>query len=200
MRRVLALRALLVAAALLTGGDMSIPDLAAQSGPTRAVYINRTKLPADTLQLFESRFGLAIPDGRYWYDALSGGWGQEGGPALGFTYGGLPLGGPLPADISGGGTGVYVNGRELHPMDLLGLQQLVGPVMPGRYWLDAEGFAGPEGGPPVANLRALAAQGLSRQGRGVNENYGNGGSAYGNLNTGIGVITDGEGGAAVFSR
>jgi len=162
------------------------------------VFINRNRLPTDTLQMLESLFQVRVPDGRYWYDATSGGWGQEGGPTIGFTVAGLPIGGPLPANVSGGTTGVYVNGRQLPAQDLAGLQQLVGPIAPGRYWLDGQGYAGSEGGPPVANLRALASQ-LSRMGTGVNERYGGGAAAYGNLNTGIGVITDGEGGAAVFT-
>ena len=174
------------------------PTLAGQA--QRQVFINRQRLPADTLTLVEQHFQTRIPDGRYWYDAMSGGWGLEGGQTQGFTVAGLPLGGKLPADISGGGSGVFINGRELHPLDLQGLQQLTGPVLPGRYWLDGQGYAGLEGGPPLANLRALAAQGMYRQGSGVGENYGNGGSAYGNLNTGIGIITDGQGGAAVFNH
>jgi hypothetical protein len=32
--------------------------------------------------------------------------------------------GPLQADASGGGTSVFVNGRELHPYDVMALRQL----------------------------------------------------------------------------
>lgn len=39
------------------------------------------------------------------------------------------------------------------------LQQLVGPVRPGRYWLDAYGNAGFEGGPPLVNLAQARARG-----------------------------------------
>jgi hypothetical protein len=48
--------------------------------------------------------------------------------------------------------------------ELYALQQLVGPVRPGRYWLDAYGNAGFEGGPPLVNLaqaRARGAQGYA---------------------------------------
>ncbi|MEO8140264.1 MAG: hypothetical protein ABI742_11485 [Gemmatimonadota bacterium] len=69
----------------------------------------------------------------------------------------------------------------------------------GRYWLDAQGNAGYEAGPAIANLRALAAS-LYRQNGGVRENYGDGGGAYHNSRTGIGIITDGQGGAAVFNH
>lgn len=192
-RSIVFLASLLLASAIVPSG-LAV----AQAGAARAVFINRNRLPADTLQMLESLFQVRVPDGRYWYDATSGGWGQEGGPTIGFTVAGLPIGGALPANISGGTTGVFVNGRELPAQDLAGLQQLVGPIAPGRYWLDGQGYAGSEGGPPVANLRALASQ-LTRSGTGVNERYGGGAAAYGNLNTGIGVITDGEGGAAVFT-
>jgi hypothetical protein len=177
---------------------MLTPD--AQGQAARNVFINRARLPADTLTMLEQTFQTRMPDGRYWYDQMSGAWGQEGGPTLGFTIPQLPIGGPLPADISKGNTGVFVNGRELPTQDLLGLQQLTGPVMQGRYWLDFQGNAGYEGGPAIVNLRAIAMQrGLYRQGSGVGENYGSGGGAYHNSRTGIGIITDGAGSAAVFT-
>lgn len=122
---------------------------------------------------------------------------MEGGHTRGFTLAGLPLGGKLPANISGGGTGVFINGRELHPLDVQALQSLVGQLLPGRYWLDAQGYAGYEGGPAIANLQQLAQQ-LYRQGSGVGENYGGGAGAYSNPRTGIGILTDGQGGGAVF--
>jgi hypothetical protein len=38
------------------------------------------------------------------------------------------------------------------------LQSVTGPIMPGRYFITADGLAGFEGGPPLWNLLALAAQ------------------------------------------
>ncbi len=181
----------------VAGGLGSTGEMAAQADAQRQVVINRVRIPDDTVRLLETQFRAQVPDGRYWYDNRSGAWGMEGGATLGFTLPGLPLGGPLPADISGRGTGVFINGREIHQLDLIGLVQLVGQVMPGRYWLDGEGNAGYEGYPAMANLRTLA-QGLYRQGGGVGQNYGGGAGAYSNPNTGIGIITDGQGGAAVF--
>ncbi len=184
--------------ALTALGQLVVPSVASgQAHPVRQVVINRTRLPDDTLRLLERAFQTQVPDGRYWYDAISGAWGLEGGPTRGFTQAGLPIGGRLPANISGGGTAVFINGRELHPLDLQALQALVGQVMPGRYWLDAQGYAGAEGGPAVANLMQ-AAQQLYRQNGGVGENYGGGAGAYHNPRTGIGIITDGQGGAGVF--
>lgn len=187
-----------LSAVCLMGGFVSESDAAAQG--RRNVLINRVRVPDDTLRLLEQTFNATVPDGRYWYDQMSGAWGIEGEPTRGFTMAGLPIGGPLPADISRGTTGVFINGRQLPTPDLMGLQQLVGgPVAAGRYWVDPQGFAGLEGGPALVNLKQLASN-LYRQNGGVGENYRNGGSAYMNMNTGIGIITDGEGGAAVFNH
>jgi hypothetical protein len=67
----------------------------------------------------------------------------------------MQLGGPLRADASRGNTGVVINGRELHMLDVVALQRLV-PVVPGRYWVDVHGNFGFEGGPMLGNLMALA--------------------------------------------
>lgn len=183
---------------LTVGGFVTQPEAHAQD--RRSVLINRVRVPDDTLRLLEQTFNATVPDGRYWYDQMSGAWGMDGGPTRGFTLAGLPIGGPLPADISHGTTAVYINGRRLPQVDLARLQQVVGgPVQPGRYWVDGQGYAGLEGGPALANLKQLASN-LYRQNGGVGENYGNGGSAYSNMNTGIGIITDGQGGAAVFNH
>jgi hypothetical protein len=196
--RVLHRAAVTLSLLLTVGGFMTQPDAEAQG--RRGVLINRVRLPDDTLRLLEQTFNATVPDGRYWYDQRSGAWGAEGGPTSGFTLAGLPIGGPLPADISAGNTPVFINGRQLPMVDLMGLQQLVGGVVqPGRYWLDGEGYAGMEGGPALVNLKQLASN-RYRQNGGVGENYGNGGSAYHNMNTGIGIITDGQGGAAVFNH
>lgn len=130
-------------------------DAAAQE---RAVIINQTRLDDATVQALEQAYQVQVLDGRYWYDARSGAWGYEGGPVAGLILPGLDLGGPLRADASGGTTSVFVNGRELHVQDVLALQQLVGVVLPGRYWLDAYGNVGYEGGPALLNLAVLAQQ------------------------------------------
>ncbi len=131
-------------------------------GRARAVRFNGHPLEAvelATLERIERSIGR-IPDGDYWYDAHSGASGRWGGPALAFLPAGLRLGGELPASASGGGqgtlTGVFVNGRELHPIDVAGLQNLVGQVLPGRWWVDGSANYGLEGGPPMGNLLAIA--------------------------------------------
>jgi hypothetical protein len=102
----------------------------------------------------EIQYKTLLMDGRYWYDEKCGAWGVEGGPTLGFIFPGLDLPGPMPADISGGGTGIFINGREIHVQDQMALQQIFGVAIPGRYWLDAQGNLGVEGGMAIANLAA----------------------------------------------
>lgn len=125
------------------------------SAPTINVVVNGESVTQATRQGLEQQYGLRMVEGRYWYDATSGAWGLEGGPTKGYLMPGMPLGGPLRMDASGGGTAVVVNGRALHPYDLMSLQMLVGAVNPGRYFLDARGNMGFEGGPPLVNLVAL---------------------------------------------
>jgi len=153
----------------------------------RTVRINRETLSTARVQELEAKYGTRIPDGRYWYDASCGGWGVEDGPTAGFILPGLDLPGPMPPDISGGGTGIFINGREIHVQDQKALQQIFGMTIPGRYWLDAQGNLGPEGGMAIANLR-LAAQAAA-------------GKQYGTT-TGMGgtVGMDGEGGAMFSGR
>lgn len=124
----------------------------------RNVVINGRQLSDKEVQRAEQTYRIRIPDAEFWYDPVLGAWGGKGGPTMGFIAPGLVLGGPLRADASGGGTNVFVNGRELHAYDLAALQQLVGVIMPGRYFITAQGLAGFEGGPPQWNLAAMAEQ------------------------------------------
>jgi len=131
----------------------------------RNVVINRTKLASKQVTALEQSFQVRVLDGAYWYDKVCGAWGVEGGPTLGFIPAGLEVGGALRADASGvTRTGVFINGREIHPLDVAGLQQIT-PVLPGRYWVDARGFCGYEGNPtPILNLAALAQAARSKSG------------------------------------
>ena len=125
---------------------------------TGAVYINGAALDGETLQALQDLYRVRVVEGRYWYDAMSGAWGIEGGPTAGFLLPGLNLGGALSPNASGGGTGVFFNGRELHLQDALALQQLLGTVIPGRYSLDAYGNLAVENGRWLLNLVQLARQ------------------------------------------
>jgi hypothetical protein len=121
----------------------------------RRVVVNGVRLPASVLHALEAQYRVRAQKGAYWYDPACGAWGFAGGPTVGFIPAGLDLGGPLQADASGGTTLVFINGRQLPVRDVLALRQLVGPVLPGRYWLDAQGNVGVEGGPAFMNLAAL---------------------------------------------
>ena len=93
--------------------------------------------------------------GRYWYDKMSGLWGYAGQPTAGQFFAGLQLGGLLKANASNGNTGVFINGRELPMVEVSYLQQL-GTVYKGRYWMNALGVGGIEGGPAIFDLSAAA--------------------------------------------
>jgi len=113
------------------------------------------------LAQLEGYTGVRLADGDYWYDPASGVAGRWGGPAAVLLVPGLPLGGPLLPQASGGGdgrlSGIFVNGRELHPDDVRALFAIYGQAWPGRWWVDARGDFGAEGGPALGNLRQAAA-------------------------------------------
>lgn len=197
-----------ISRAVAPAGGPPAPHPPAGGTASHAVLVNGERLGDEALRQLESRFQATVPEGSYWYDKVSGAWGQQGGPAQGLTLPGLEVGGPLRADASNGNTGVFINGRELHYLDVVGLQQIAGAVNPGRYWVDAQGNGGYEGGAAVFNLRLMAQQAAAARGglwttpgsAGVGESYGGGAWAYGNANTGIGVLSDGEGGMMIFNR
>ena len=156
---------------------MTTPFAADAAEPVPAIEVNGAPLDAAgrrTLAQLEALIGT-VPPGRYWYDPASGGAGVWGGPASAYLGPGLPLGGRLPAAASGGGsgrlTGVFVNGRELHPIDVQGLRQVLGQVQFGRWWWDAAGNVGREGGPMAFNfywvLQQRQAAGASTYRRGA---------------------------------
>jgi len=147
----------------------------------REVYINRVKLDSAFVLAAETQYQTTLQDGRYWYDAACGAWGVEGGPTAGFLIAGLGLPGPMPEDISGGGTGIFINGREIHVLDREALQKIFGQTIPGRYWLDAQGNLGPVGGPAIANL----AMAIQKARESVTHGYGNAGGARGTVGGGM---------------
>jgi hypothetical protein len=132
----------------------------------RTVVINGTRLSNEQVNSLEQAYRVKIQEGAFWYDKTCGAWGLQGGPTAGFILPNLDLGGPLRADASNGTTGVFVNGRQLHTYDVLALQQLLGPVALGRYWLDAQGNVGIEGGPMLFNIVRIANTAPRRGGAG----------------------------------
>jgi len=152
------MRAATVGLALLV---LAGAPLAAQE---RHVIVNRVRLTPQQVAGFESRWSVRVQDGRYWYDRRSGAWGMDGGPTAGWILPGLDLGGPLPADASRGSSGVFINGRELPEADVSALLRIT-PVYQGRWWVDAQGSFGAEGGPVLGNLWVLARQRGMRPGQ-----------------------------------
>ena len=117
----------------------------------RSVIINGQSLSDQDIQTIESTFRVRVKDGDYWYDRMNGSWGVRGGPTAGFIMAGLNMGGPLPEDASSGDTGVYINGRQLHQIDVARLS-LIGPVYRARCWMDGQGNIGLEGQPAFGNI------------------------------------------------
>jgi len=151
----------------------------------KSVFINDLPLKLPQIQWLEKKYKIKVQAGAYWYDARSGLWGINNGPALGVILPHLKLGGPLKAHASGGGTGfftgVFVNGRELHPYDVSQLRAIYGYVKPGYFWLDAKGNVGYVGGKAFANLLSAAKRS-------------NGNNFYRNSYTGIGSGSSGNSG------
>jgi len=134
-----------------------LSDAAAEETAGKKVIINGAQLPAKDIHSLERSYGVPLQPGRYWYDKMSGLWGYAGQPTAGQIYPGLQLGGPLKANASNGNTGVFINGRELPIIEVQYLQQL-GTVYKGRYWMNAQGVGGMEGGPAIFDLGAAARQ------------------------------------------
>ena len=133
------------------------------------IVVNEIELTTEEGYALMQAYGV-IPAGNYWYDPLSGLWGNWGGPAGGQISPGLPFRGSLSPNASGGGTGVFINGREIHTLEFQLLQQTFGSVTAGRYWMNAQWIGGVEGGPPAFNLQAAAGVGNRGGGSGYNIN------------------------------
>ncbi len=125
----------------------------ASRGQGTGVFINERELTPAQVQEMVQTYRYPPPRGRFWYDSRSGLYGLWGREAAGFIHPGHDFG-PLPANASGGNTGVFINGRELNMTEAYYCQQIFGAVYQGRWWLDAAtGNLGMEGSPvPIANL------------------------------------------------
>jgi hypothetical protein len=152
---------LLVVVTLLIG---ALPPDGIAGGSSQGIYVNGVKLSPETIRSLEAYYGVRMQSGRFWYDKVAGLWGFEGGPSMGQIMPALNLGGSLKPHASGGNTGVFLNGRELHPLEVQYLLSIFGQVIPGRYWLNAQGLGGFEGGPAIFNLNTSAYGSASGQG------------------------------------
>jgi len=132
-----------------------------------AIVVNAVPLTADTVKALQRIYPVPIRPGRYWYDPVSGAWGQEGGPIAGQMSSGMRLGGPLRADASRGTSGVFINGRQLTLGEKSYLERTCQTrAVPGRYWVNAHGVGGYERGPAFFNLARCGASSAQSRGGG----------------------------------
>ncbi|RWR80237.1 protein ENHANCED DISEASE RESISTANCE 4 isoform X2 [Cinnamomum micranthum f. kanehirae] len=123
-----------------------------------SVSINGQPIPGRIVRKAEKKAGQIHP-GQYWYDYQAGFWGAMGYQCLGiippfieeFNY-------PIPKNCSGGDTGVFVNGRELHQQDLDLLSDRGLPITRDKsYLVDISGRVFDEAsGEELENLGKLA--------------------------------------------
>ena len=124
------------------------------------LVVNGTPLNPEQLDYLR-QFG-PLQSGRFWYDPRSGLWGVEGHEPSGYVRPGLAFG-TLSPRASNGASGVFVNGREINPIELHWYELIfrTPSTGPGRFWLDGvSGNVGFEGNPmPIGNLIRSLQQG-----------------------------------------
>jgi hypothetical protein len=152
--------ALIVALAVLAG---AAPALAQGNQPQ--TIINGTALTGQQKAEFRRAYGVPPLAGDFWYDTRSGLWGVKGREAFGLIRPGHGYG-TLAATASAGTTGVFINGRQINVAEALYLRNLLGSVIPGRWWLDGTtGYFGVEGTAiPTGNLFAVVRAAQARSG------------------------------------
>ena len=173
------------------------------------LIVNGKPLSPDELSMLRRlahQYRVSEPQaGRYWYDSRTGLWGYQGQPAMGMILPGLRLGGRLAPNASNGNSGVFVNGRELSQMEV----QFVGrctKVLPGRYWLEADGTGGYVGEPASFNLVRLCNQRRASGALGSPGNRGwygsviGGGGSVGAIFSGGMGVTCGPDGGCLYSH
>ncbi|KAH7421570.1 hypothetical protein KP509_13G064100 [Ceratopteris richardii] len=137
----------------------SLRDLGrGQGGSRRRVMVNGCLIPEAAVQMAEKLAG-PVHAGTYWYDYQAGFWGVMGGPCLGIVMPHIEeFNFPMPTNCTGGKTGIFVNGRELHERDLEVLARRGLPTDSGKaYIVDVSGTVVDEdSGRPLKGLGKLA--------------------------------------------
>src|SRR5262245_24419895 len=144
------------------------PCAIAQGDKTQTI-INGKAMTAQQKAEFRKIYGVQPLGGDFWYDSRSGLWGVKGREAFGVIRPGHNYG-PLSPAASAGKTGVFINGRQINTAEALYIRNMLGSVVPGRWWLDGTtGYFGVVGSAvPAGNLYAAArAAQQSRCGGGV---------------------------------
>ena len=165
------MRPLLVLGLVLAMADSRA---AAQTDKTQTV-INGVTLTAQQKGEFVRMYGTPPLAGNFWYDTRSGLWGVDGREAFGVLRPGHGYG-QLSPTASRGTTGVFINGRQINMAEALYIRNLLGSVLPGRWWLDgASGYFGLEGTTiPAGNLYLAARAAQARSGGGGANYYNDG--------------------------
>ncbi|ERN04209.1 uncharacterized protein LOC18432362 isoform X1 [Amborella trichopoda] len=131
------------------------------------VSVNGKPIPDSLVTKAEEKAG-SIQAGNYWYDYQAGFWGVMGKPCLGIIPPFIEeFHHPLSKDCAGGKTGVLVNGRELHQIDLDLLADRGLPTTESKaYMIDIDGHVIDElSGEELKSLGNLAPT-VNREGRG----------------------------------
>lgn len=145
--------AFLLVAALFLVLLGTVPGAAEAKDRAGKIVVNGVALTDDSVRQLQQIYPVPIAPGRYWYDTISGAFGREGEPIYGQMLPGLELGGPLRGDASRGSSKVFINGRQLTVGEKRYIEQACRtPVVPGRYWVLANGVGGYEGGQALFNL------------------------------------------------
>jgi hypothetical protein len=133
----------------------AIPPVA-PAAPQTGVYVNNRQLTMQELQQHQAAYNAPVQPGRYWYDPTSGLYGFWGREPSGYIRTGHAYG-KVPANASGGNTGIFINGRQINAVELAHWQGVFRQAIhPGRYWLDGNtGNVGTEGNAqPTGNVLA----------------------------------------------
>ena len=146
---------------------VNVAVASAQSDKLQTI-INGRSLTEQQKAEFRRIYGVAPLAGDFWYDPRSGLWGVKGREAFGILRPGHDFG-PLAPTASAGTTGVFINGRQINMAEALYVRNLLGSVIPGRWWLDgATGYFGLEGSAaPAGNLFVAARAAQSRNSGGA---------------------------------
>jgi len=149
------------------------------------VIINDVALSNAQIAEIEKQYGVKPKPGNYWYDAKSGLYGVVGYPAYGYMQPNHRFG-SMKKNASKGNTGIFINGRELPPLEYTVWSYMVGSwIQPGKYWLDHQGNAGYEGNPtPVINLFVAAKQNSYQGQGGSGDNFWSSRFSAGNYDSG----------------
>jgi hypothetical protein len=148
----------IVLAAVYVGGK----DDDAATGPSisgasqTGVFVNGRQLTPQEVQQHQAIYNQPVQPGQYWYDPISGLYGNWGREPIGYIRTGHAYG-QAPGNASNGDTGIFLNGRQINATERTQWQGLFKQVIqPGRYWLDGNtGNVGVEGNPvPTGNVRA----------------------------------------------